>query len=36
MYQLSQEEEKLVVNYLDPRIKKGEICSSHRTVGSPI
>jgi hypothetical protein len=35
-YQLSQEEAKLLIKYLDTMIKDGKIQSSSRTVGSPI
>jgi len=36
IYQLSQEEEKLLVKYLDTIIKEGKIRPSRSTVGSPI
>jgi len=36
IYQLSQEEEKLLVKYLDTMIKEGKIRPSNSTVGSPI
>jgi hypothetical protein len=36
IYQLSQEEEKLLVKYLDIMIKEGKIRPSSSTVGSPI
>lgn len=36
IYQLSQEEEKLLVKYLDKMIKEGKIRPSSSTVGSPI
>jgi len=36
IYQLSQEEEKLLVQYLDTMIKEGKIRPSKSTVGSPI
>jgi len=36
IYQLSQEEEKLLVKYLDTMIKEGKIWPSSSTVGSPI
>jgi hypothetical protein len=36
IYQLSQEEEKLLVKYLDTMIKEGNIRPSNSTVGSPI
>jgi hypothetical protein len=36
IYQLSQEEEKLLVKYLDTMIKEGKIRPSSGTVGSPI
>jgi hypothetical protein len=36
IYQLSQEEEKLLVKYLDTMIKEGKIWPSSNTVGSPI
>jgi len=36
IYQLSQEEEKLLIQYLDKMIEEGKICPSSSTVGSPI
>jgi hypothetical protein len=36
IHQLSQEEEKLLVKYLDTIIKEGKIRPSSSTIGSPI
>jgi len=35
-YQLSQEEQKLLINYLNTMIKEGKIRRSNSTVGRPI